>query len=351
MKNYLEPELGLGPTVSPRLVQALAEIPGVRVRADKRRSYLRHEGREWTVRVFSPAPSTVDPDLAAAMIARDTDTAKEGGLPLVLASSLSRRVRTALEARGISYADAQGDLHLVAPGLFFHTEAGLRPTSPPAAGHAAGLGLVGIRAVQMLVSRPDHAWTVADLAVASDVSSGQAHRVLAILQSEGMVEVNGRGPNKRRQLRDLGGLLDWLAAAPRARRVYGQLTCSLYARTPGDLASRVSQALDTAGVGHALTGSLAATLLGAGPTTIPRATLRIDPDHALERVADAIGAEITDRGPNLVLWTDTGRVGTHGREQHAGAWLAPPVRIYLDLLADRRGADLAAHFREVILGS
>jgi len=69
----------------------------------------------------------------------------------------------------------------------------------------------------------------------------------------------------------------------------------------------------------------------------------------LEYAAQALGAEVTERGANLALWSDTGLVGTVGRQRHDDVWLAPGTRIYLDLLGDRRGEDAAAHFREVVL--
>jgi len=146
-------------------------------------------------------------------------------------------------------------------------------------------------------------------------------------------------------------LLDWLATQPRARRVYRHLTCSLYARTPVDLTRRVSRALDDSATSHAFTAGLAAALLRRGPTSVPRSVLRVDPDRSLEEVAGTIGAEVTERGANLTLWSDDGLVGTHARIRHEETWLAPHVRVYLDLLADRRGADIAANFREVVIGA
>jgi hypothetical protein len=214
---------------------------------------------------------------------------------------------------------------------------------------ASGIGVIGIRAAQVLAADPQRNWSVAAFAKEADVSTGEAHKLLRILQAADIVEAHGAGPRKRRRVRDLDALLDWLAAQPRSRRVSAQLVCSFYARTPPDLAAKASRALDSAGLAHAFTGGLAASLLGAGPTAVSRAALRVDPDVSLEDAALALGADVTERGANLVLWSDTGRVGTHGRMEHQGAWLAPSVRVYLDLLGERRGADAAAHFRDVVL--
>jgi hypothetical protein len=234
--------------------------------------------------------------------------------------------------------------------LYLYVDVPMQATAPPS-GRTSGIGLVGIRAVQALAATPDRSWTVAELAREADISPGEAHKVLATLEREGRIEARGQGPAKRRRIRDLGGILDWLATQPRARRVYRHLTCSLYARTPADLARRVSRSLDESDTAHAFTAGLAAALLKSGPTSVPRSVLRVDPDRSLEEVAGTIGAEVTERGANLTLWSDDGLVGTHGRIRHEDTWLAPPVRVYLDLLADRRGADVAANFREVVLGA
>lgn len=276
---------------------------------------------------------------------------QQRSLPLVVATSLPRSLRRELAERGISYADARGHLHLRAAGLFLYVDVPLEAAKAPPSGRTSGIGLVGIRAVQVLTAAPGRTWTVVELATEADVSTGEAHKVLATLERDDLIETHGQGPAKRRRITDLGGVLDWLATQPRARRVYRHLTCSLYARTPPDLAKRASRSLDTSGISHAFTAGLAAMLLKSGPTSVPKAVLRVDPDRSIEEVADVLGAEVTDRGANLTLWSDDGLVGAHGRIRHEDTWLAPTVRVYLDLLTDRRGADAAAHFREVALGA
>jgi hypothetical protein len=172
---------------------------------------------------------------------------------------------------------------------------------------------------------------------------------MLILEESALVAAEGIGPGKRRRVHDAGALLEWLAAQPASRRVGRAIGSALYARTPQDLALRASSLLDAAGIDHAFTASLAASLLGAGPTAVPRATVRISPEVDLESAAQALGAEVTERGANLTLWADTGLVGTVGRKRQNDVWLAPETRIYLDLLGDRRGEDAAAHFRELVL--
>jgi hypothetical protein len=319
------------------------------VRRDDTRSYLRYGTHERDLRLV-PRSAVAGPDQLERLDLLAT-AEEQQPLPLVVATSLPRSLRRELAERGISYADARGHLHLRAAGLLLYVDVPAETGKAPPSGRANGIGLVGVRAVQTLATAPRRDWTVADLAMQSGVSSGEAHKALTILERDGLIEAQGQGPAKRRRVRDLGGLLDWLAAQPRARRVYRHLSCSLYARTPAELASRISRTLDASDIAHAFTAGLAAMLLNSGPTSVPRSILRLDPDRSLEEVAATIGAEVTDRGANLTLWSDDGLVGTHGRVRRKDTWLAPPVRVYLDLVADRRGTDVAAHFREVVLGA
>jgi hypothetical protein len=213
---------------------------------------------------------------------------------------------------------------------------------------------VGVRAVQALLAAPQAAWSVTALASAGDLSVGQAHKVLILLEREGLVTVTGSGPQTHRTVRTLRLLLDWLAAQRAARRVREQLACAVYANTLPRLCAKVTQALDGGGIPHAWTAAAAAALQDVGPTAVPRAIVRVAPDQELPRVAKLVGATPTDRGANLLLWQDMGRVGIHGAQRRPAAGsevpLAAPVRVYLDLLNERRGEDLAAQYREALLG-
>jgi hypothetical protein len=347
VKNDLE--IDLGPTTPHTLLAALDRVPGLRVRHTATHPYVQHGNVRWPVRLLPRPIEQITPEATADQLVHLVRADGNDVVPLVLASSLPRPLRAALEERGVSYADARGDVHLVAPGLFVHVDGHPTRLSVPRDNAPSGIGIVGIRAVQALAENPNRSWSVAELAGAAQVSNGEAYKVLRALQMIELVETEGTGPNKRRRVPNIGALLDWLAAQPRGRRVAAELACSLYARTPLDLAVRASRSLDSDGIPHAFTATLAATILGAGPTAVPRATLRIDPGVPLERAAQILGAEETTRGANLLLWTDTGRVGTLRHQQHQDVWVAPPTRIYLDLLGERRGDDVAAHFREIIL--
>ncbi len=285
------------------------------------------------------------------MIVAEARKTTKGALPVVVGAVLPKPLRHVLEEQEISYVDGRGGLHLVAPGLLLHVDQ--KPTNPPRVpvGTINVIGQTSIRALQVMLTEPNREWKLIDLNREGAMSLGQAHKLLSLLDREMLAKATGEGPYKRRTIPQPGLLLDWLVAQPSSRKVYEHLECTLYARSVPDLLGKVSRALDGEKIAYAWTGAAAAAILRAGPTSVPRAALRVDPDCPLPQVLDLLGAEPVDRGANLVLWRDTGRVGIIGAARSDdGLILASPIRVYLDLLGERRGEDAAAHFREVVIG-
>ncbi len=270
-------------------------------------------------------------------------------VPLVTGSYIRANLREELERRGLGYLDRKGNLHLPWQNGIVHIEAsavrhrGLRPDL------AAGLGVHGVRAIQSLLSDGDNQ-QVSHLASVAELSLSRTHSVLRLLESEGLVRVTGKGPATRRHVVDKARLLDWLAAQPVARRRERQVSVSIYARTPSEVWTLITQRLDRAQIPHGLTGASAAAALGAGPTSVMVSSVRISPRFTLEAAAAALEAETTERGSNVRLIRDTGMVGSANTIERDHVRLAPFVRIYLDALDERRGEDIAQLFREKVLG-
>lgn len=264
---------------------------------------------------------------------------------VVVASLVPKRVRGLLEERDVGYLDSRGNLHVVSPAGVIHAEGVPGARSAP----AAGLGVHGVRAIQALLLDTDPV-SVSALATKVSLSLAQTHAVLELLERHGLVRSTGKGPSRRRMVVDRTALLDWLETQPVAQRRDERLDVTVYARRPEDVWTRVDGELGRAGIRHALTGSAAAALLGSGPTNVITSAVRIDPEVRLETAAAELGATSTDRGANLRLIRDTGRVGTGLTEVRDNITVAPLVRIYLDAHGEPRGEDVASHFREAILG-
>jgi hypothetical protein len=61
-----------------------------------------------------------------------------------------------------------------------------------------------------------------------------------------------------------------------------------------------------------------------------------------------LGRKFTPFPYFLVL--DVGELGLHGRVSSGSVYVAPPVRVWLDMLGEPRGEDAAALFREAVIG-
>lgn len=304
-------------------------------------------GRAFTLRLYAlPGAGQLEPALAA-LLSETASNREPSVLHVATAGYLSRAVRERLERAGVGYVDAKGHVHLTGPGVLVHLDAATaRPQTVPASGT---LSVAGVRMVQALLMSP-HEVSVTGLAQRVNLSASYTHRTLQQLEELGHVRSEGAGPLRRRSVVDRGALLEWVALQPAARKRSRRVQVSLYARTPHELWHRIHTLLDAKGIAHALTGAAAASHLGAGATAVPLSLVRIDPTVTLQAAAEAMGAQTTERGANVVLMRDDGNVGTVLAQVREDVRVAPSVRIYLDLLSERRGEDQAAHFREVALG-
>lgn len=291
-------------------------------------------------------PAGVDNDQLLGLLPKKKPKASDPQ-PLVAGSFLRRDTRSLLEERGIAYIDSRGHVHLPWRHGLIHIDDAASPASKRM--QPAQLGVHGVRAVQALLDQPREI-QVSILAATVNLSLSRVHSLLKQLETEGLVRSSGSGPRTRRSVVDRTQLLDWLITQPTARRRERYLDVALYARTPGDVWKRVRERLGGGGVPHAFTGSAAAAALGVGPTNLPLSAVRVGPSWSLEDAARALDAETTQRGANVRLVRDTGMVGTMHPIEHEGVLLAPKPRIYIDALGERRGEDVAQHFREVSLG-
>ncbi len=264
---------------------------------------------------------------------------------VVVCSLLPALARSDLEERGLGYLDSRGHIHIVTPTGIIHVEGAPAPRREL----SSTIGVRSVRLVQEMLAR-DQPFTVSALARELALSLALTHGVLALLEREGLLTSRSAGATRWRSVSDRTLLLDWLEAQPVARRREPHLDLEVYGRHPADLWTRMAARLQGAGIAHALTGGAAAALHGSGPTSVATSFIRIDPQVPLETAAAALGGSAAERGSNVRLLRDTGQVGTLVTELVSGVPVAPRVRVYLDTLGERRGADVARQFREAILG-
>lgn len=334
----------LDETAPARVRDILSAAPRLRVRAGNT-AQLHVADNTWPLVILSgitPFARATAPVLANLV---DGDH-----VALVVAERLLLNVRRELENAGVSYVDSSGAVHLEAPGLLVHIEPGSSAKTgvvPP----PRGLGVVAVRLIQYLLAEPDRGWTVTELAEVGGASLGQAHNVFQRLDREGFITEERVGKAIRRRIVSPSDLLEWLARVPAARKFPSRLRTYLYAPDAGQLVTTLAHHAHETDITWALTGAAAARAYGARVVTaLPVVTVRVGPRQTLEEAAGQLHLEPVDSGHNVLLVTDTGEVGTRSTARNGPVVMAPPVRVWLDMLSETRGDDAAALFREGVLG-
>lgn len=338
----------LEPDAPERYRRVLAAIPHVQLRTGRQNRI----GLDDQLRPLAllPRPETGTTDAAVETLLHMVSPHAVG---MVVARNIPERERALLEARGLSWCDGRGAIHLAWPGTLIHIEGRARPRTTPAA--VKGLGPVGLRAVQVLLGAPAAEWTVSRLVADASISAGQAHTVFKALEAERLLATTGKGPNQRRHITDHRAALDWLAHVDLARRRPESAATYLYARTPDQLLHRFAERAIEAGLPYAATAAAGSQLLGVPVLSqLIVAQVRVavlTASQALDRLGlDQLDADEAGRGMNLELWTDTGELGTYSAREIDGIRVAPPMRVWLDLARQRgRYADAAQLFREQVL--
>lgn len=338
----------LGADVPDQVGVILATLPGVSVRATEGPSRLVAAGAD---RVLALVYGGLRPlaSMTAPMLAPLADHRAELGF--VVADRLPEHVRRELEEAGCAYADTTGAAHIAVPGFFLHTEGQRGDRSRTLVPAPPGIGVTGVRVIQALLADAQRQWSVADLARAASCSAGEAHRVMTRLERESLLAAHGRARTLRRVVADPGALLDWLATVPSARRIRERILAFIYAPDPDGLVTSIALRGSDAALDYAFTGTAAARIYGVTATSsMSVAAVRVSPDVPLLQACSALQAEPADRGANVTLISDLGRVGVHARQHRGPRTVAAPVRVWLDLLGEPRGEEAAATFREAVIG-
>jgi hypothetical protein len=210
-------------------------------------------------------------------------------------------------------------------------------------------GKAGI-AAQALLREPQRRWQVHDLAKEADVSVGLAHRVLARLERENLMEVGGAGPKRTRRVENPTALLDLWAEEMRDRGIK-QIRAFRLARDPRTQAKTLSRTLIEAKIEHAVTGPAGAARFAPFITAIPVTDIWVADTEPLSDVAAAAHADVVQEGHNIVLRQAAGDAPLAFRTKVDDVWTADPFRLFLDLRRDpRRGREQADQLRKEVIG-
>jgi hypothetical protein len=268
---------------------------------------------------------------------------------LLIAQETTAEARRILDENGIGIIDGLGHAHIELPGLVFHLEGLGRPQRANTEKPPTRLrGKAGVAAEAVLLNT-ERAWQVRDLADAAQVSAGLAHRVMDRLESEGILNVEGKGPNRVRRVTNPGALLDLWAEEidDQPRRTFGHLL----AQTPQRLINELCTNLRDAGIDYALTGAAAANILVPFVTALPVVEVWVGEAMDPAELNSEARAEPVDNGHNVVFLQTKYDTPLVFREKVQELWVTNRFRLYADLRRDpRRGREQADHLRREVIG-
>jgi len=267
---------------------------------------------------------------------------------VVVANETTEPARAILQEAGIGVVDGVGNAHLELPGLTIHL---LKPTRLARAkpGRVRISGKTAV-VVQALLLEPERDWKLTDLAKRAEVSVGTAHRAVRNLEDRELLIEKGRGPMRRRRVRDAGALLDLFAEELRDRGARSFMAYR-FEQAERDLPKAVGRELGRQDLGYAISGVAAANILAPFLTAVPVVAIWISAEVPLASAAAAINAEATERGANLALMQmdDDTPLAFSMKRDHLR--LANAFRVYVDAVRDpQRGAEQAEYFRRKVIG-
>jgi hypothetical protein len=319
----------LGPEAPAFVAEALQQLPDVDV----------VEGAPATTVIQASGAEVLVVDVldVAELRARLDEPSRPARQPpklLAITGVLDPRTASWLEDLGIAYADVDGRAWLPGRGRTHQARA------RRAAGHQL-LRPESLRLAQLLADHPHERWTQRSLAARGDSTQVTAQRLLRRLEDEGLVAREGAGPETSRHVVDQPALRAWLLEHAKPGRV---VRLAFFVRDHSQIPSQVEN------VHLALTGAAAADRIGVPVLTnpsLPAYRANCGPER-LEDVPALLGGLRTDQGANATLIADPARLAhVDGRTLADGTLVAPPSRIMLDLLLERRGVAAAQLFADL----
>lgn len=264
------------------------------------------------------------------------------GLLMVCAPYISPRVAELSREQGVSYLDEVGNCRITAPGLFIHVSG--RPNRRTSTKTAVNPFLKkSSRIVRAILTHPDRAWQVQQLAKEADVSMGLVSKVKNTLLEEAYLEER----DHLLHLRDPGKLLQMWAARYRPSIKWLQLFAI---SRPPETEERLGEWCHANGVSYALTQLSAAwrySPMVRYDKTVAYVDWKVIADSSLPSLLEHLGAKEVDTGVNCLLWiTDDPAVFTDTREIN-GVKVVSPLQLYLDLkILPGRGEEAAQEILE-----
>jgi hypothetical protein len=193
----------------------------------------------------------------------------------------------------------------------------------------------------VLLTSPEKAWALSDLACQAQVSLGMTHKVLAKLQREQLVD---KDIYRKWSLSNPAQLLDEWSLVYRSRQQQRRNFFSL-AKTPQLLINEITQKLGN--YGFALSFSSGANIITPFLRGLGTLQVYLRDTQNLKLWQKSLDLKEVSRGHNLEIYTPFDQGVFYGTRLIDDVPIVGDVQLYLDTLTDpARGGDLARHLRE-----
>ena len=269
--------------------------------------------------------------------------------PFLVAQTISPGAKDLLREERVGYHDSGGSLFLPADNIYLYVD---KP--PPKSLTRSIRSLFSGRRSQVLhafLARPGEWFGVKETAERAQVSPATASQVSRELEKFDWMVSSGRGPAKKRRLKEPGTLLDaWTkqlaAMRPPVMRRY--FVPSVRAEA---LVERFAQVCAQNKAEYAITHAAAGQRYAPFLSTVSQIRCRLLAGAAANRTLDALDARAVTQGMNLTVIETRSPGDLLFREFVNGVWLANPVQVYLDLMCDEgRNGEMAKHLRQEKIG-
>lgn len=261
---------------------------------------------------------------------------------IIMAPSISERGERLCEENGIGYVDLKGNALIKFDGIFIKTAASRKDIRQP--GRPKSLfAPVSTRFLRALLVEPERRWKLKDLAEATHMSLGQAHKVKQELLSQELIETDRK---RRLFLKDPSGLLN---AWREAYKYENSEVLSLFSldKIP-TIEEKVKQYCDAKKAGYALTLFSGASKLAPFVRYSVAAFYFIGDREELKR---EINLKSVDSGANVLLLSPYDEGVFYGLQEVQGYKIVSTIQLYLDLYSySGRGHEQAEFLREKLIG-
>jgi hypothetical protein len=240
---------------------------------------------------------------------------------LLVAPYLSPRTRELLADAGINYLDSTGNarVSLARPAIFISTQGADSDPWPPETKLRSLKGPAAGRVVRAILDFKTP-YGISELARRSESPLATVHRVIDLLDRDGLLEREPRGAVTR---------VDWQGVLQRWTAEYslfGSNRVVSYLEPRG--LERMLERLRTADLDYAVTGSLAAARLApVAPSRLAMVFVDVEAEEAAER----LDLRTADEGANVFVIEPFDRVALERGSTEDGVRYAAPSQVAADL--------------------